>query len=117
MTRSLFLTLGLAVQLVRAQAPSGAEPSTIAFRVDISGGAGQRIMLKTVDLPGGYIATFCTLRVCAPFQVSFRLPVWGRDRIEMQLIKTLATAPRPRSIGVSVNGSVHARIAIAPPNR
>jgi hypothetical protein len=90
--------------------PSGSVPGTAKFAVDVSGESGQAVRLRAVGVPRGYIASFCTRRVCAPFNVSFALPESGRESIELQLIENVAGARRPTLVTVAADGAHTASI-------
>jgi hypothetical protein len=68
------------------------------------------VHLRAVGVPAGYIASFCTRRVCAPFAVTFALPTSGRDAVELQLIENTPGAPPPHTVTVAA-GSARASIA------
>jgi hypothetical protein len=82
-----------------------------AFSVAVRGKAGQTVRLRAVDVPAGYIASFCTRRVCSAFHVSFALPPSGRESIELQLIENVAGTPRPAAVTVAAQGARSVSIA------
>jgi hypothetical protein len=86
-------------------------PSSAKFSVAIRGSAGQHIRLRTIGVPPGYIASFCTDRVCAPFRVTLALPASGRASIELQLIENTPGARKPRTVTVAADGARSASIA------
>lgn len=86
-------------------------PGTSKFLVTVRGRAGQRVILRAVDVPAGYVASFCTDRVCAPFRVELALPYSGRQAIELQLIANEPNAREPRTVVVTANRSQRAAIA------
>jgi hypothetical protein len=69
--------------------------------------------LRAVDVPTGYLASFCTRRVCAPFRVTFVLPRSGRESIELQLIENDPGARRPMLVRVAADGARSASIVFA----
>jgi hypothetical protein len=105
------------IGLIIALAPFGGpvHPGSAAFSVAISGQAGQIVRLRTVGIPSGFIASFCTPRVCAPFRVAFALPQSGRESIELQVIENVPGARPPKSVTVT---AARARaVSIAYPRR
>ncbi|MBV9646545.1 MAG: redoxin domain-containing protein [Candidatus Eremiobacteraeota bacterium] len=80
----------------------GSIPNTVKYRLVVAGRPGRSIDLHTADVPKGWVASFCTDRVCSPFKVSVALPSSGVKVIEFQLVppdtKTAAT-PKVRVIG------------------
>ncbi len=64
----------------------GSVPNTIKYRLVVAGTAGKSIALSTADLPKGWVASFCTDRICAPFKVKVDIPASGVKIIEFQLV-------------------------------
>jgi hypothetical protein len=89
----------------------GSIPDTAKFSVGIRGHAGQTVRLRAVGVPQGYIASFCTNRVCAAFRVSLALPASGRESIELQLIENVPGSPKPTTVTVAAEGARAASIA------
>ncbi len=104
------VVLGLAPFSGPAQPGSLAD--TAKFWVIVHGAPGERVHLRAVGVPAGYVASFCTRRVCAPFAVTFPLPPTGRDAVELQLIENTRGARPPRNVTVTA-GSARASIAFA----
>jgi hypothetical protein len=85
--------------------PEGSISVTARFSVTVSGRPGQAVHLRALGVPSGFIASFCTPKVCAPFQVSFALPSSGRESIELQLIENAPGARRPAVVRVAADGA------------
>jgi peroxiredoxin/tetratricopeptide (TPR) repeat protein len=79
----------------------GSTPNTIKYRLVVAGQPGRNIALHTAGVPKGWVASFCTDRVCAPFKVSVALPESGVKVIEFQLVPpgAMESAPKVRVIG------------------
>jgi len=110
------------VGLVIILAPSGSmhagssmRAGSTAFTVRLSGKPEQIVRLRAVGIPSGYIASFCTRHLCAPFRVTFALPKSGRDSIELQVIENVAASAAPRSVSVAAAGA--RTVSIAYPHR
>jgi cytochrome c biogenesis protein CcmG/thiol:disulfide interchange protein DsbE len=88
----------------------GSVASTMKYRLVVAGSAGKNVDLRAAGVPKGWVASFCTDRVCAPFKVSVALPPSGVKVIEFQLVPpgTTATAPKVRVIGTDGAGSASA---------
>ncbi len=84
--------------------PQAITSSTATFFVTVRGSAGEIVRLRSVDVPAGYFATFCTSRLCAPYRVSFVLPKSGRSALKMQIINAISGARPPRKAVVIANG-------------
>ena len=50
-----------------------ADPGAKSFAVRVAGPAGSLVHLTALDVPRGWIASFCTPHVCSPFHITFRL--------------------------------------------
>jgi thiol-disulfide isomerase/thioredoxin len=68
-----------------ADLPGSAE-STLKYRLVVADMAGKNVALHASGVPKGWIASFCTDRVCSPFKVSVAIPQSGVKIIEFQLI-------------------------------
>jgi peroxiredoxin len=64
----------------------GSVASTLKYRLVVADAAGKTVALRTQGLPKGWIASFCTDRVCSPFKVSVAIPPSGVKIIEFQLV-------------------------------
>ena len=64
----------------------GSIPSTIKYRLVATGPIGKPMTLRASGLPKGWVASFCTDRVCAPNRVSFTVPSSGVKVIEFQVV-------------------------------
>jgi hypothetical protein len=92
---------------------NGSVSGTAKFAVQVNGKGGQTVRLRTVGVPAGYVASFCTNRVCAPYHVSFVLPRSGRESIELQLIENVPGARKPRTVTVAADGAHAVSIAFS----
>ncbi|GAC1595604.1 MAG: hypothetical protein NVS3B28_26840 [Candidatus Velthaea sp.] len=104
------LALHLALEPYRGAPLPGTVAGTPKFGVRIEGAPGSRVVLRSTGLPAGWIASFCTKRVCAPFHVFVDLPSSGRDTIELQLIQSDTKAAAPAVVSVEVTHGPRARI-------
>ena len=80
----------------------GSVPSTAKYRLVVTGPSAAVVALHAADLPKGWIASFCTDRICAPLRVTTTLPASGVKVIEFQVVppdaKALAHVPSVRVI-------------------
>lgn len=112
-TRRMLALLVLGLAPYTGPVLPGSVPGTSKFGVSVSGTPGTTVELRAVGVPKGYVASFCTSRVCAPFHVSLALPQSGRQRIELQLIKNDPDAQGPRSVTVRAGRTATATIAFS----
>jgi peroxiredoxin/Flp pilus assembly protein TadD len=88
----------------------GSIPNTIKYRLVVAGLAGKSVALHAAGVPKGWVASFCSDRVCAPFKVSVAIPQSGVKIIEFQLVPPTAHAVPGK---VQVIGNDGDRTAIA----
>jgi hypothetical protein len=88
----------------------GSIPNTIKYRLVVADVAGRSVTLRTSGVPKGWVASFCSDRVCAPFRVSVAIPESGVKVVEFQLVPPAAKAPAPK---VRVSGSDGAGVSFA----
>ncbi len=74
----------------------GSIASTAKFRLVVAGVAGRSIALRAADVPHGWVASFCTDRVCAPFKTTVALPPSGIKVIEFQIISPSGRGGAPK---------------------
>ncbi|GAC1551567.1 MAG: hypothetical protein NVS3B16_26280 [Vulcanimicrobiaceae bacterium] len=74
----------------------GSIPNTTKYRLVVAGIAGRSVALRSADVPKGWVASFCTDRVCAPFKTTVSLPASGVKVIEFQLVPPDAKAAVPK---------------------
>jgi peroxiredoxin len=74
----------------------GSVPNTIKFRLIVAGVAGHNVALQTSDVPKGWVASFCTDKICAPFKVDVSIPDSGVKVVEFQLVPPQGKAATPR---------------------
>lgn len=91
----------------------GSSPDTAKYRLVVTGKPGGSIHLHAVDLPKGWIASFCTDRICAPLQVATTLPDSGVKVIEFQVVppdeKSLSHVPSVRVVVTDGKSTASAR--------
>ncbi len=89
---SVALSLGTAaragVSLVPWTGPElpGSIASTFKYRLAVTAKPDQTLDLHALGLPKGWIASFCSDRVCAPFSTSIVVPAAGVKIVEFQVI-------------------------------
>jgi peroxiredoxin len=80
----------------------GSIPNTIKYRLVVADAAGRDVSLVASDVPKGWVASFCSDRVCAPFKVKVAIPESGVKVVEFQLVPPTGKPPAPK---VRVTGS------------
>ena len=64
----------------------GSVESTFKYRLVVADVVGANVALHASGVPKGWVASFCTDRVCSPFKVSVAIPQSGVKIIEFQLV-------------------------------
>jgi peroxiredoxin len=80
----------------------GSIPNTIKYRLVVADAAGRDVSLVASDVPKGWVASFCSDRVCAPFKVKVAIPESGVKVVEFQLVPPTG---KPRAPKVRVTGT------------
>ncbi|MBV9149313.1 MAG: redoxin domain-containing protein [Candidatus Eremiobacteraeota bacterium] len=82
----------------------GSLASTIKYRLVVSGKADSTVRLRATNIAKGWIASFCSDRLCSPMQLALRLPQSGVKIVEFQLIHNEKRAPKHTKFRVQANG-------------
>ncbi len=83
----------------------GSLSSTVKYRLVVAGAPGSTVRLSAVGLSKGWLASFCTDRLCSPMQRIVALPSSGVKILEFQLIPNDARAAKHTSVRVHAAGS------------
>lgn len=96
------MSLGLAIlscAVAAGTCHASADPGVTSYAVRVEAPAGSIVRLSALDVPRGWIASFCTPRVCSPFHVT--LPVRnGTGTIQISYVRSAAHAAALRSVRV-----------------
>jgi len=68
--------------------------SAAKYRLEVSGKPNASYRLRAVGVARGWIAAFCTQRVCSPEQIEAHLPSSGDAILQFELIRESDSAPR-----------------------
>lgn len=82
------------------------------LRLTVSGRPGQRVRLRATGVAPGWLAAFCTSRLCSPESVDVALPASGRAIYEFELIRQEPSAPA-RS-GARIAGDDGSAVEVGP---
>ena len=94
----------------------GSLSSTVKYRLVVAARPGTNVMLRATGLSPGWIASFCTDRLCSPMQRAVTLPDSGVKIFEFQLIPNDPKAPKRTKVQVratSVTGNATTGTVIA----
>jgi hypothetical protein len=90
-----------------------ATSAAIRYRLRIEGAPNATLVLRADKVAKGWLAAFCTPRVCSPMRVDVTLPQSGRAEYLFEMIREGKTGP-PHS-GARITSSDGATIVVAPP--
>jgi hypothetical protein len=110
---SFLLAATLALAPFSGRSIPGSVPGSTKFVLHVHGSPGATVRLRAVRVPKGYVASFCTDRVCSPFRVSLALPNSGRELIEVQLIENVADSAKPQVLEIAADDGHTAIIAFS----
>ena len=80
------------------------------YRLEVTGRPDATIRLQTSNVAAGWLAAFCTPKVCSPQRYDALLPHSGQVVLQFELIRESDTAPK-RS-GATITGDDGASVAV-----
>jgi len=78
-----------------------ASADAIKYKLTVHGTPRQSVQLSASGLPDGWVASFCTPHICAPFHYTLQLGRRGSGTIEFQAIRVDDGAPSRVRVVVS----------------
>jgi len=78
-----------------------ASANAAKYKLTVHGAPNQSVNLRASGLPEGWVASFCTQRICSPFLYTMQLDNRGSGVIEFQAIRTDENATRQVHVVVS----------------
>ena len=63
------------------------------YRLEVTGPPNATVRLQTSGVADGWLAAFCTPKICSPQRIDFDLPRSGRVTIQFELIREADSAP------------------------
>jgi hypothetical protein len=82
--------------------PSGSYETS--FALTVRGAPGKRVELRADGVAKGWVAAFCTSRLCAPFRTFATLDKRGTARYEFSLIRTDPSAVKHTHAVIRADG-------------
>jgi hypothetical protein len=77
-----------------------ADPGAKSFAVRVAAPAGSVVRLEALEVPRGWIASFCTPHICSPGHVSLAMP-GGTGTIQLSYVPVDRNATRLRALHVA----------------
>jgi hypothetical protein len=114
---SVAITLALAQPATHlaVQPWTGADLQTTSaaaakYRLEVSGRPNATIRLKASGVAPGWLAAFCTPRLCSPQHIDAALPRSGQVVLQFELIRESTAAPNQS--GATISGGDGASVAV-----
>ena|SRR5665213_1719321 len=80
-----------------------ADPGAASFAVRVAAPAGSIVRLSALDVPRGWIASFCTPHICSPFHVALAIGQ-ASGTIQLSYVPADSHAAPLRVLHVSARG-------------
>lgn len=81
----------------------GSIASTLKYRLVVGGSPKRSVTLRATSLAKGWIASFCSDRVCAPLRTTVMIPASGVKVLEFQLIQNDSKAAKHTRVNVEAS--------------
>jgi hypothetical protein len=114
-TIAILLALAQPVTHLAVQPWTGADLQTTSataakYRLEVTGKPKATIRLKASGVAPGWLAAFCTPKLCSPQRIDAELPQSGQVVLQFELIRESTTAPRQS--GATISGGDGASVAV-----
>lgn len=84
--------------------------SAAKYRLEIAGRSNASVRLRAVGVASGWIAAFCTPKLCSPQRLDVQLPPSGNAVVQFELIRETDNAPK-RS-GATITDGAGASVSV-----
>jgi hypothetical protein len=83
------------------------------YRLEVSGKPQTVIRLQASGVASGWLAAFCTSKICSPERVDVTIPASGQAVLQFELIREADTAPKQSTATISENGGARVSVPAA----
>jgi|GEM_PF-1035749 len=83
------------------------------YRLEVSGKAHAVIHLQASGVAGGWLAAFCTSKVCSPERVDVAIPASGQAVLQFELIRESDSAPKQSGATIRDDGGASVSVPAA----
>lgn len=90
----LLAVVGLTISAWSGANYATADIAAVRYRLAVTGTPGASVHLRSDGVAQGWIAAFCTARLCSPERVDVVLPASGRAVYAFELFRESSSAPK-----------------------
>lgn len=83
------------------------------YRLKVSGKPNATVRLRAVGVAQGWLAAFCTPKLCSPQQINVELPRSGQAVFQFELIREAENAPKESGATIADNNGVSIKVPTA----
>lgn len=87
--------------------------SAAKYRLEVSGKPNATVNLRALNVAQGWLAAFCTPKLCSPQRVDVQLPHSGQAVLQFELIREAENAPKASSATIADNTGVSVSVPAA----
>jgi hypothetical protein len=85
------------------------------YRLEVSGRPDATIRLQASNVADGWLAAFCTPKICSPERIDAQLPHSGQAVLQFELIRESDSAPKQS--GATITGADGASVSVPAASR
>lgn len=83
------------------------------YRLEVSGKPNASVRLRALGVASGWIAAFCTPRLCSPQRIDVGLPRSGQAVVQFELIRESDNAPKQSGATITDNDGASVAVPAA----
>jgi hypothetical protein len=83
------------------------------YRLEVSGKPNATVSLRALGVAQGWLAAFCTPKLCSPQRVDVQLPHSGQAIVQFELIREAENAPKESGATIADNNGVSVQVPAA----
>jgi hypothetical protein len=83
------------------------------YRLEVAGKPQSVIRLQASGVASGWLAAFCTSKICSPERVDVTIPASGQAVVQFELIRESDSAPKQSTATISENGGARVSVPAA----
>jgi hypothetical protein len=87
--------------------------AAMKYRLQVTGKPQTVIHLQAYGVAGGWLAAFCTSKVCSPERVDVAIPASGQAVLQFELIRESDSAPKQSGATIREDGGAGISVPVA----